>query len=308
MFFNDYDVIIDFGKHEGKKIKELPESYENWLLNSVKNRPDITDAIKRIRKRKGVTSLTKNIKNLSVIPEMIEIQTKIKPVHRPSDLNSSMFGSFIEYLVKSYLGLSIDDEPQTLLCEYGLVDVPDHLIFKGDFLEPNQRIRWIYNSFIKTRRSVSDICNLSFTHSISMGHFSEKDASKLFTYVKENEIYFEEYLKTLVLPIPDKDEQNTCDKISVGCVIGVIDMISNDAIVDIKCKQTDDINEYRKQLFAYACLHYLRYGNLIQRCEIYNFLTGKQYVMALGDSCQKHAKNFIKALGDYCPEHLTLFD
>lgn len=307
-FFNDYDLEIDFGKHEGKKIKELPLTYQKWLLSNIKNKPLIIDAIKRIKNRRGVTTLVKNIKDISFIPEMIEIQTKIKPVYRDPELNPSMFGSFIEYLIKSHLGLSIDDQPRELLATHGLVELPAHLVYEGDFYEPNQRIKWIHDSFMKKQRSISDICNLSFSHSILLGHFSEKDARRIFVQMKEYEDYITEYLKTVLLPIPDKNEQYTCDKISVGCVIGVIDMISNDAIVDIKCRQTDNVNEYRKQLFSYACLHYLRYGKCMQRCEVYNFLTGKCFVMALGDSCEKHAKNFVKNLGSYCPEHLKLFE
>ncbi len=141
-----------------------------------------------------------------------------------------------------------------------------------------------------------------------MGHFNEKEAASLFSYVRENLPYFEYYSKKIVIPIPDNPHfQSTCDKISVGCVIGVIDMISNGAIIDIKCCQTDDKEYYRKQLYTYACLHFLRYGPLIQRCEIYNFLTGKQFVMPLSD-IEKHAETHIKTLGSYCPSHLKLFN
>lgn len=308
-FYNDYDVEIDFGKHSGKKIKELPHEYCSWLLNNVKNKPYITNAIKRIRNRRGVTTLIKNLKGISFIPEMIEIQTKLKPIIRDPKLNTSLYGSFVEYAVKHYSGLSVDDEVQLLLAQYGLVEFPSHIVMYGELLEPTKRIKYIYNSFMKPtkERSISDICNLSFSHSIELGHFPEKQASDLFRWVNENQDYLLSYFTNLCIPLSNKEDQYTCDKISVGVVIGVIDMISGDAIVDIKCRQEDNVDEYRRQLFTYACLHHLRYGSNFTRCEVFNFLTGKYFVMALSDSCEKHAKDFIKSLGSYCPEHLELF-
>lgn len=238
---------------------------------------------------------------------MIEADSKITPIMRDSDIDPSLFGSFVEYMVKNHLGLCINDQPQELLCLYGLTEAPGNLVFSGNFENPTRRITWIHRSFIKEKKSIMDICNLSFSHSLLMGHFNEKKASELFTWVKNNEDYLIDYLAKLNLPIPDKDEQYTCDKISVGCVIGVIDMISNDTIVDIKCRKDDNVKEYQRQLFTYACLHYLRYGKIFKKCEIYNFLSGKRFVMELSDSCIKYAREYIKTLGSFCPEHLELF-
>jgi uncharacterized protein (DUF3820 family) len=309
-FTNDYYIIVDFGKYKGKKIMEIPSEYQQWILENVKDRPKITDALKRIRRRKGVTNLIEKIKTPSYIPEMIEISAKFPPIQRPSDLDSSLFGSFIEYYTKHSLGLSIDNEPQELLAIYGLALVPDNFIMEGKPEQPNRRIEWIHRSFMKpsSERTVHDICNLSFAHSIRLDQFNDRKASHLYTYVKENEDYFKEYFGRIHLPIPDSKEQETCSKISVGCVIGIIDMISGTAIIDIKCCARDDIDSYRKQLFAYACLHYLRYKSDFHICQIYNFLTGKQFVMVLGNSCKNHAMEYIKQLGSYCEEHLKLFD
>jgi hypothetical protein len=232
---------------------------------------------------------------------------KLEPVMRDSSLNPSLFGSFIEHLVKYKIGITKFDEAQQLLSLHGLEEVPSHLKFTGDVHPVDMRIKWIHNSYKQPKKSITDICNLSFSHAMLLGDFNEQEASKLFTYVKENQEYFQGYFDRLQLPYPEADEQETCDKISVGCVIGVIDMIVDGSIVDIKCCQADDIEMYRKQLFAYACLHYLRYGKVIHRCEIYNFFTGKHFLMHLGDSCENHAKTFIRDLGSYCQEHLNLF-
>lgn len=304
---NDYDTIVDFGKHKGKKIKELPRDYVEWCLKNVSNKPTVTDAMIRIASRVGVTALIRGRKCPSYIPILHETTMKFVPIHREPSLCPSLFGTFVEYAYKHFNRISIDDEPVTLLAQHGLEQFPPHLIWNGKFDVPTRRIMWIHESFKKQQRSVADICNLSFSHQLQMGSLNENRASDLFRYVNENAPYFESYFRSLGLPIPDDELQHTCDKISVGCVIGVIDLISNGAIVDIKCRQADNTEEYRMQLYSYAALHYLRYGPLITRCEIYNFLTGKCFVMPLND-LQNHAKEFISDLGSYCKEHVKLLN
>jgi len=309
IFKNDFHEIFSFGKYKGKRIMDVPDEYFWWFHNNIKKEGKEIDAIKRIAKRRGVTTLIKNIKiTPTYIPNLLEISAKFKPVHRPDDINPCLFGSFIEYFIKSILNLSIDDEPRELLALYGLEKCPNHLSMQNDDIvkKPSRRILWIYASYKKEKRSIEDICNLSFSHSILMEGFKERDAADLFRYVKENKEYFDTWGNSLAIPIPDESRE-TCDKISVGCVIGVIDLISNGSIIDIKCCKNDDIEYYKKQLFTYSCLHYLRYGDIIQRCEIYNFITGKQYVMILEDCVKNNAREFIKNLGNHCPEHLKLF-
>lgn len=290
-YIDDEHTVFDFGKYIGKRIIDVPSSYLDWILKYASNKP-IADAIIRIRHRKGVTNLIKSVNSENIgMPGIFEVTASTPRLERPAGISPSLYGSFIEYLIKSHLGLSIDDEVIKVI-ETHTVD---------------QRIAWIKNSFDKQKRSITDICNLSFAHSIMMESLNEKEAAKLYKYVQANTEYFENYLQTLHLPIPDPDEQYTCN-VSVGCVIGVIDMISNEAIVDIKCCVYDDVEAYKKQLFTYACLHYLRFGNKITRCEIYNFLTGKQFIMPLGDSCVRLAKGYISLLGRECPFHVKLFN
>ena len=313
-FINDYDVKLDIGKtHKGRTMLDLLEKepkYMKWFDEECYTECLFKDARKRISQRRGVTSLIGRIENMDIIPEMIEIDSIITPVFRDPSLNACLFGSFIEYLVKAHLGLNINDQPQQLLAFYGLADAPSHFLLSDHNRIPDKRIIWIKKSYDKEpkNRKIRDIANLSLSHSILMGSDNEHDSIKLFAWVAENEKYLKSYLKKLSLPIPVEEDQKTCDKISVGCVMGVIDMISNDSIVDIKCCQKDDLKYYRKQLFSYACLHHLRYKSKFEKCEIYNFITGKQYVMFLGDSCEKHAHKFISNLGSHCKEHVKLFN
>jgi len=304
---NDYDTLVDFGKHKGKKIRDLPPEYVEWVLKNVKTQPTVTDAMKRICLRAGVTTLIRRHALPSYLPQIYESSLKITPIHRPPELCSSLFGTFVEYAFKHFNRISINDEPVELLARHGLEPFPSHLVWQGKFDVPTPRIQWIHKSFKQEQRTVADICNLSFSHQLQMGSLNEHNASKLYMYVSQNTPYFESYFRSLHLPVPDDELQHTCDKISVGCVIGVIDLISNESIIDIKCRQTDNTNEYRMQLYSYAALHYLRYGPLISRCEIYNFLTGKHFVMPL-DNLQNHAKEFVTMLGSYCDEHVKLLN
>ena len=103
-------------------------------------------------------------------------------------------------------------------------------------------------------------------------------------------------------------QQETADKISVGCVIGVIDIIHNTHIIDIKCCSKDDLKYYRKQMFAYACLHRLRYGNIMTHAKIFNFLTDHIYIMSLSNLTDEIALNHVKKMGNHCEYHLKLFN
>lgn len=305
-FGNDYHVVLDFGMHKGKKIMDLPVEYIDWMMKNIRNKPEVTDAIDRITKRRGVTTIIRSKKSVpEFIPQIFEVSSKMEPIYRHKTLNPSMFGSFVEYMIKNYLGLSIDDEPRTMLSKFGLVEIQEHLRISGQPLEPDDLITEIHKRYLKQKRSIVDILYLSFSHSIEMNSFNLKCAHHLVKYVTENQDYFETYLGKLVLPDIRNVDQSTCDKISVGCVIGVIDMISEDSIIDIKCTQEDNLDYYRMQLFAYASLHHLRYGSNFTRCEIYNFVTGKQFVMPIGDS-MKHAAEFIKSLSS-AYSHQKLF-
>jgi hypothetical protein len=284
---DDYEVVFNFGKYEGKRIMDVPSDYINWVNSHVKNQP-ILDPIRRIINRRGVTTLIAKISVPIFVPKFDEKIKNFTPIMRDSSLDPCLFGSFVEYLVKYHSGVKTFNEVEDLLSE-------------------DRSFTWIEKSYEKNKKTVGDICNLSFSHSILMDNFGKRKGAKLFKYANENADYFEAYLNSLDFPKCTDEEQETCDEICVGCVDGVIDIISGDSIIDIKCCQEDDLDYFRMQLFCYACLHYLRYGKVIEKCEVYNFLTGKHYTMNLGDSCERYAKILIRSLGSYCPEHVKLF-
>lgn len=250
----------------------------------------------KISHQKGVTSLIRNNTSYTYIPQLVENKT-ISKITRPVFLNTSLFGTFIETLVKHHLKIDITNDTKILVATYEGVSegIPDLL----------QRI---FRAYGKTQKSISDICVLSFSTSIILNnHIKAIDFERLRGYVEKNEAQFETWLSTLEIERPNVS-QTSCSDISIGALTGVIDMITENTIVDIKCCKEDDVDYYSKQLFAYACMHHLRYGSKFKGCEIYNFITGKSFYMELGDSVQKYAVEHVKKLGSFSKAHQRLFD
>ena len=237
----------------------------------------------------SVTRLIKLIP-LCDIPELlIDVNQTIPIVRRPRDVNPSMYGYFIEYLVVDALGGSRKDEIERYLT-------------LGD--ESSSRYKFIRYSYHKKIYDPTDICNFSFCSKLLFGKFYEGHAIKLYNHVKLNIDYYNEYHRLLrccgEFPKLDPEEQKLCNKISVGSISGVIDMISDNTIIDIKCKSKDNINYYRKQLYSYACLYLIRYGKKIDYCKIYNFLNGNAYYMDVTDLTYDDAVKHVELLRSYC--------
>lgn len=296
------------------RLMDVPATYIRWMKRNCGDSDEL-DALERIGHRRGVTTIVHGRKVPTFILEMVEGGC-FTSIERPKELDPSLFGSFVEYLVKHHLGVKQEGQVTECLSRYGLVPLPSHLTAEGVFEKPNPRILFIkksYDKLMSGNATTSDICNLSFAHSIEVGgRLSEKSASQLYLFVTANEAYFNDYLNRLdVLPELITEDQETCDKISVGCVIGVIDAIKRTSeglvIIDFKCCLSDDLDYYRQQLFAYACLHHLRYGEPIVECRIYNFLTGKTFVMRMPRELKAIATSYVKDLGRFCPAHLKLF-
>lgn len=315
-YINDWHTVIDFDPYKGYQLGDVPHDYYQWLEVNLTHGP-VHEAISRIKSRRGVTKLIKLKKN-SVLADKMPLLTldsnqMIPIVNRPDDVDPSLFGYFIEHLVKYALGVTHFDDVKECLALYGPGVPPKHLTLEGPPLKPTKRIRFINNSYQKTSYDLLDICNFSFCPKILMRKLREAKACHLYIHVKNNLAYYQAYFDTIkgfkTLPRLDPAQQERCDKISVGCVIGVIDMIVDDAIIDIKCssKETpESVSYYRKQLYTYACLYLLRYGTKMKCCRIFNFLTSNVYSMDVSQISYEEARKYIRALGNHCPAHLKL--
>lgn len=295
MFINEEDIVMSFGQYKGTKIRDLPDDYKSWMIKKVKNKEE-SNAMLCILQRRGITSLIKDEISYTYIPHLVE-NKPISKITRPEFLNSSLFGTFIETLVKHHLNIDITNDTKILIATYReVIDGIPELLKK------------IFCSYEKNQKSITDICNLSFSTSIIMNNYVKAiDFERIRGYVEKNESIFETWLSELNIKKPNVS-QKTCSDISIGALTGVIDMITKDTIIDIKCCKEDDIDYYSKQLFTYACMHYLRHGSMFNGCEIYNFVTGKSFYMSLGNSVEKYAIEHVKSIGSFSSAHRKIFD
>lgn len=187
-FVNDWHTIMNFGPYKGKQLLDIPTT---WLKDNVKYGP-IYETVIRIDNRKSVTNLIRNRPVDSYIP-LLTLSNTIPNINRPKTVDPALFGSFVEFFVKYRLGLRKNDEILVYLATHGLVTLPSHLRFHGDIIKPDKRTKYIYKSFLKDLYLPSDICNLSFVHSLNLNSFNEELGSELYNFVVKNEQYFIEY-------------------------------------------------------------------------------------------------------------------
>lgn len=290
---NDFNIIVDSGTYKNMKLSDVPNEYITHVIK-MKEPIHIYEAIQRLKQRKCVTTIIHKQKIENYMAPLVEDKNNILPViKRPDDINASMFGIFVEYIVKHSLGI---------------------IIF-GDVVKclqtcTNDIVKVIRESCMKPKYDVLDLCVMSFAHSLIKNSYNN-DALKLYEYVKQNKTYFEGYIETLKsFPgiIKFNQDDQIIDQITVGSVCGELDVIHDDTIIDIKCRIKDDIVSYTKQLFAYACLCLLAHDKKIKYCKTMNFLTGKIYIMDVQNLTKDIAKTHLKTMGEHCEFHKKIFD
>lgn len=306
MYINDYHTIINFGKYKGKRLIDVPKEYVDFLERECMYGP-VHEAISRINSRRNVTSLIKDM-NSQGIPRLIQDTNNIVPIiNRPRNICPRLYGTFVEYLVKHALGLTNFNDVKLYLSTRGLCSPPED-IHVYNITPSDRRSKYILSSYNKISKNILDICNLSFCPALMHDSFSELKGSELYNHIKSNIEYYENYIhlvRKFIHPLREED-QTRCDKISVGCIIGAIDVIYKNTIIDIKCCNLDNIDYYRKQLYTYACLYLLRYGKNIEFCKIYNFISGIIYTMDVRSLTIDKAREYICNLGSHNIHHVKL--
>jgi len=305
-FDDDYNMNITSGPHRGKKLMDVPEEYVNWILTNVPHGA-IYEANVRIKNRRNVENIVKKHTTQPYIPNIMEAIIDLQPLSIKDDaIDFMMFSSFIEYFIKYHMGIKKHYDATIYLAMYGLCEVPT---VKKSIDKIDQRARCIQKSYNKVICTPSDLCNLSFAKLINEGTFDEKKANDLYKYVLQNEQKFSEYKNKFKSTLQQLhyEQQITCNNISVGCLVGELGALSDTESIDMKCYKTDDIEYYRRLLFARACLHRLRYGKMITSCKIINCMTGKIYVMDISNVTNNTMMQHIKNMGSYCDFHVKLF-
>lgn len=327
---DDWNVEIKKGFNSGKKLKDLSEKDINWMFSNVYY-GDMFHVINRIKNRTPVTKLIETESTPDFIPQLTEDTNTLPSIKCPENIDKTLFGTFIEYFVKFNLNIQNFNDVKSYLAKFGLAQSPGNLN-NYDMLEPTHREINIEKSYRKEIYDVTDLCNLSFVQSLLAGKIEDKEFAKLYEYVAQNKDYFETYITELKslpeIPKINLDVQSKYNDITVGCVTGNVDAIYtchthyrpdgttidtnqaiyNNCIIDIKCFVNDDIDYHRKKLYAYACMYKIRHNKYIEYCKIFDFISGKIYVMNISNINISKARTYILNLGKKCsPSHEILF-
>mgnify|MGYP003348102885 FL=1 len=238
-FINDYDIILPCGKYAGKELRDIPVSYFNWLLdNDIKGSlSSIRDACIRIINRQSVTKLLS-------FPEhtMFDVEiNKITPIERPDDINPQYFGLFIEFCIKSQNGITHFPECETRLVECGLLKSAK---LRSEFPRPPKHFDYIYleayNKLHPTYMTLAVLADSTGTNWEKMQQKLQNGYDKCIPDIK------------IKIEHPER-----AISISVGSIIGIIDIVSTDAIWDIKCCIKDEPIKWAHQIYTYWCLYSL---------------------------------------------------
>lgn len=92
---------LTFGKHKGKKIKDIPQNYLDWLLDSEKTDLAIKTVIETFYKGKGINILTEEEK-----AEKMDLMAKLSDIMLKQDIDREKL--LKHYEVKSDADLTIE--------------------------------------------------------------------------------------------------------------------------------------------------------------------------------------------------------
>lgn len=191
-------------------------------------------------------------------------------IKRPAEFqslhSSAAFGLFIEYLVLYSVGISQFRHVESYLSKF-----------------PNSDLNNLYRSPYKNPVAICRIMLMGKSNPALVKHVATniKNYENFMNYINRN------------MPPFQNDQQKTCSLNYQG-FHGEIDAIFFDTIIDIKCRSRDNVEEYRKQLFTYYCIHRLQYktGN-IRKCEIWNFLTGRKFTMDVSSITDQECQQYL---------------
>lgn len=291
-YTDDNNLVVTFGKHRGRPLGELNANGDFYKAA----REEDLDTYKALCRRKskiGVTTVIKGLLSAKLMPSYIPAIVRcgnVPTIERPRGVDAGLYGTFIEHLVCTALKAppQIDD-----LLEMTTVE--------------NEYVERARESQEANPRSILDILNVSLMFAIRNKDADPKKFDAITRIVRAKAEEYEEFMEEVSVSFGErarKRDQKTCRDICVGSVCGEIDLIYRGVIVDIKCVAEDVKEYYRMQLFGYASLHYLRYGPQIASCEIWNFITGRRYMMSLDGLTHDIANKFVTLLGSHCKQHV----
>lgn len=215
-------------------------------------------------RNKSVTVTIKKNKKLLLrhAPEMmIRDADKFEIIKRPAMANPQYFGYFAEYAYRYYNGLDVERSSKKYLTQMNPCDT---------------RLNCILD---KSEKSITDICELSFSEFKLRRNFNITKATNLRNEIYFDESYYENYFKSLPFKIK---QEKIVDSLEYNGLEGVPDIVTSDSIVELKCCEKDNMDYFKLQLYLYAYLYYKSSGIRVRNCEAYNFMTGNRFVMEIG--------------------------
>lgn len=214
--------------------------------------------------KKSATSAINNLHTPGYIPKL-QLVKEIEKIHRDPDMNPCLFGSFVEYYLKfKYLGTINNYEVRKYLENPG----------------QSELYKLIEKAHTKAQKDIMDICCLSFAHYLNTQTIITVDFIAFMHKIEMKKDYYERYFDDLNFKFP---HCLTDHFLSYGGITGVPDILSNRILYEIKCREVDDTDYYRRQLFAYATLNYLQCSKEFEKAFVINFYTGKIFVMTLNN-------------------------
>lgn len=234
-----------------------------------------------LEEKNSVTLLISNVNTPSYIPRL-HLAKEIEKIKRDPDVNPSLFGSFVEYYLK-----------------YKSLGTINHYEVRKYLRNPgrSELYKLIERSYTKENKDIMDICCLSFAHYLNTQQIISVDFFGFLHKIESKKDYYESYFENLNLKfrqcLPD------CFLNYEG-IIGAPDILSNKVLYEIKCREMDDIDYYRQQLFAYSSLNFLQHGRKLEKAFVINLFTGKIFAMSLCDVDENRYGDFFQTMHRKC--------
>jgi hypothetical protein len=279
---NDWDIMVTHGLHSGKRLKQLPREFMEWVLANVESGDllPIRDALIRISARAGVTRILGRIKP----PAILVIEREFELLRRPAGVDPQYFASFIEMCAVKAANkddmLRLDGFEHRLV-ECGLAHAQPleeyRRLTSNCFVLPPIVVRKA-NAFDRTYSHAYNAPDSYRALAILADQTEYGDHAKVMHAVLNGgyEEYLEKFFENdIVAPLEDVGRIGA---IAVGCVTAVVNHVSSDCVWGFECSLEDDVDAWSKVMYAHWCLYALRYEKK-RYCRVVNFLTGHVFRM-----------------------------
>jgi hypothetical protein len=184
--------------------------------------------------------------------------------------NSKLTGIFIEYMYSYIISSKLDIVCKNFLTYKKIYEVYTNYIYKRLHIEYQFPPNELYVKKIKISPIFYSLVSIPYHFDKVINKIDEKIFIDYADFVLSNITEIETLIPYLIKALPSFSTADFSVEIKNDKVHGIIDMIVDNMIIDIKVTKKLDLNKYFKQLMTY----YENYPNT-QGVMIINFLLGK---------------------------------